>query len=156
MKRYISLYENINFTNWDEYTLEEIKIEYNYEWLTKWPSEYYELDNLFPTLEKFYESVKKAKIINYPLDEIRKIDNTTTFKTLEQLDNFVQSYVYPRPVYELANAFENNKRIPYPIVCKFNNTLRILSGNTRMNICYILQVPLKIKLLDLDKLVKNA
>lgn len=154
MKRYKSIFsENINYTSWVEYDKKNIEIEYKFEWLNKWPSRYKELRNLFPTLESFWNAVNFSKIENISEEQFSRIQNTTHFKTLEDLNDFVQNYKWPRPVYEIADRFKQNLPMPYAIVCRWKGNLIILSGNTRSNVCIILGVPLKVKILDLDAIV---
>ena len=127
---------HIHYNNWRELSSSEIKAEYDYEYPKFVQS--YDI-NPFPNLKAFIYAVKisKVEIISHERD--MKMDyrsHTDNLQDLLQMTSHYRSGV--RDVPRITQGFLQNDKIPYPIVFEINNNERILSGNTRMDIAFIL------------------
>jgi hypothetical protein len=131
--------EKINFTNWIKPSNDDIALEYKIEYEIK-PLKQITGD-AFPTLQSFIDSVNKAKILVVTPEIDKKIQYRSHTKNKKDLLSLIRGYAsYPKyrnekTIESIYDAFKQNKPMKMPIVLIFpNRTMRIMSGNTRMDI----------------------
>lgn len=151
LKQYLT--EQI-FNNWIRYTPESLKWDFeeykkkeDYKWKGRmesingrWP--------IFKSLNHFKKELDKAKIV-----DLKKIDvgYFTDVGSISGLKNMVGSYKRPRNVDRIIQGFEENVKMPMPIVLKSGNQYFPLAGNTRQNTASILEIPVKVLVIDVSK-----
>lgn len=138
--------ENQQYSGWRKPSLSELKQEYDWEYINQ-----FEKHNIkyFNDFEDFVEAVENGKILPVTEDMWYNIENSSHLDSIEELENMVSSYKFPRDVQRIVNGFLDNDSIPVPIIV--NNQYGeqiILGGNTRMNAAFILGVPVKALFID--------
>jgi len=140
------LKEIIAFSNWKMPSLSQLKQEYKIEHEMKgndfWESE-----------EDFLNAVKNGKIVTITPSEDQNIYYRSGTESYEELLNLIKSYrSYPKyrnetTLQSLYDGFKNNSPMDLPIVIKFpDNTKRVFSGNTRMDVAFQLGINPKVLL----------
>ena len=105
---------------------------------------------MFTDIQHFKQSLQAAKIVPINDNIDRQIHNRSMTGSLESLKSLVAGYQMPRDVDRIAKGFENNDRIPLPIVLKGSRGMWIMAGNTRLDTAGILGVPKKALLVDVS------
>jgi hypothetical protein len=130
---------SINFDNWVRPSSEDIALEYKIEYQIK-PLKRMTGD-AFPTLQSFASAVSKAKILKVTDDIDRKISYRSHTKSKEALLSLIRGYAsYPefrneKTIEAIYDGFKENKPMKMPIVLQFpDRTMRIMGGNTRMDV----------------------
>lgn len=126
----------------------DLELEYKYEYLLpsrNWPARCRTIGAAYPlftSVEDFVLRVKGARIVkvNFP----NKIHNLTTCSSLEEVEQMVANYAYPRDVKRIASGFEHGVAMPMPVVIQGTRGSWILSGNTRSNVAYVLGIQLQV------------
>ncbi|NP_835620.1 hypothetical protein Rm378p033 [Rhodothermus phage RM378] len=139
----------MKFNNWVEYTDDVLRLEYYLEYeIRRWR---YQYCDPFPTFEDFKEAVKKAPriIVTPELDKI--IRNRSRTRTFDELLALIKTYRgYPKfrnekTLQAIYDGFKNNKPMKMPIVLELpDGTLRVMSGNTRMDVAFQLGINPKV------------
>ncbi|MFW6046285.1 MAG: hypothetical protein ACOCP4_00580 [Candidatus Woesearchaeota archaeon] len=106
---------------------------------------------IFSNFEEFKFKLKNADIIKITDKWVNKITHLTNIDDLEELKSMVKSYKRPRDIESIISGFENNDKIPYPIILKGNNGYHIMAGNTRINIARIMNITPEALLVDVSK-----
>lgn len=143
-------YDKINYSNWREPTNDELWIEYRFEWMKNWSDVY---GDPFDGFYNFVSFVNESPVIKLTEESDKNILNRSNIETLEKLWGMVQSYQYPRPVFDLAHAIKNNEPLPYPLIMILNDYRVVLGGNTRLDIAFMFGIEPHVKLLDVDSLL---
>lgn len=142
--------EKLNYNNWvkpDKASLtHEYKIEYEIKPLKQMTG------NAFPTLQSFLDAAKKTgKVVSVSDALDRKIAYRSHTKTKAQIISLIKSYAsYPKfrnekTIDSIFDGFKNNDQMSMPIVLKMpDGSLRIMGGNTRMDIAKQLGVTPKV------------
>lgn len=137
--------QNTQFNNWVMPKIDDIKLEYKVE---------YQLKNLkgmtndaFPTEKDFIEAVQSAKKVTVTPSINKKISYRSNTGTQSQLLDLIRSYrSYPqyrneKTIQALYDGFAENKPMKMPMVLKFfNGKMRVLGGNTRMDVAFQLGI----------------
>lgn len=150
--KHIKLFEQFlneaKYNSWvipsDKALAQEYRVEHDLKGLNIWPS-----------LKDFIDAVKNAKVveIDKKLDnEISYRSNTKDFDSLHNLIKGYRSYPKYRNENTLKNLYKrlgNNKPLDYPIVIKRKNgSMRIFSGNTRMDVAFQMGINPKVKMIE--------
>jgi hypothetical protein len=141
------LKEITEFSNWKIPSLSQLKQEFKIEQEMKgnkfWDNE-----------EEFLNAVKNGKIVTITPSEDQNIDYRSGTTSYEELLNLIQGYrSYPEfrneeTLKSIYNGFKENQAIDYPIIIKdIEGNKRILSGNTRMDIAFQLNINPKVLLI---------
>lgn len=133
------------FSNWVRPTNEQIKQEYEWEYIShikdRWP--------LFKNLKDFSNSVKNAKVMTLTKSIDQKVSNRSDTKNLDELKNLVSKYRFPRDVDRIVDGFKTNAKMPMPFLLRLaKDKLYIMSGNTRTDVAFILGITPKVLILD--------
>jgi hypothetical protein len=126
----------------------ELKHEYEYEYLPpkrNWPRRAQTIGAHYPfftDLEHFMAKVRSGTIVSLRPNE--EMANLSRCQTLEELKDLVSTYTTSKDVDGLVKAFEQGKPMAYPIVIRGRRGRFLMSGNTRINIARILDLPVRI------------
>jgi hypothetical protein len=152
----------MNFTNWIWPDNESLGLEWKVEWEMKGLEDYYSGIS-FPNAESFITAIKKYGFTqSFNKSEFSKINYATVLPDKQSIMRMISSYrSYPKyrneqTVDAIFQGFSENKPMKMPIVLKFQNDYRILSGNTRANISLINNIPVKCIVFDLGKLHRDS
>ena len=126
--------KKLSYNNWRMLTTKEIKFEYMVEYPKLKPA----YGDVFPTETDFIRAVKNAKpkTIDPSFDD--RIGYRSQSWSLDSLKDLVSTYQYPRDVDRIVDGYKTNAKMPYPIVIKKGNRYRVMGGNTRMDVAFIL------------------
>jgi hypothetical protein len=141
------LKEITEFSNWKIPSLSQLKQEFKIEQEMKgnkfWDNE-----------EEFLNTVKNGKIVTITPSEDQNIDYRSGTTSYEELLDLIQDYrSYPEfrneeTLKSIYNGFKENQAMDYPIVIEdIEGNKRILSGNTRMDIAFQLNINPKVLLI---------
>jgi hypothetical protein len=141
------LKEAIGFSNWVMPSLSQLKQEFKIEQEMK-GNEFWEDE------EDFLNAVKNGKIVTISSSEDQDIDYRSRTTSYEELLDLIQSYrSYPefrneKTLKAIYDGFKENKAMDYPIVIEDeNDSRRVFSGNTRMDIAFQLGIDPKVLLI---------
>jgi hypothetical protein len=141
------LKEITGFSNWKIPSLYQLKQEFKIEQEMK-GNEFWEDE------EDFLNAVKNGKIVTISSSEDQDIDYRSGTTSYEELLDLIQGYrSYPefrneKTLKAIYDGFKENKAMDYPIVIEDeNDSRRIFSGNTRMDIAFQLGIDPKILLI---------
>lgn len=149
--RVYNLYNNWVFPN--DLTIKADFDEYKKKEKAKWQSRAQSIGArwpLFNDIQHFKQSLQAAKIVPINDNIDRQIHNRSMTHSLDSLKSLVSGYQMPRDVDRIAKGFENNDRIPLPIVLQGSKGMWIMAGNTRLDTAGILGVPKKALLVDVS------
>lgn len=157
MSKFYNYINENTYNNWtfpDDKTLKSDFEEYKKKENNKWKSRSQSMGFKFPIFSNFEEfkfKLKNADIIKITDKWVNKITHLTNIDDLEELKSMVKSYKRPRDIESIISGFENNDKIPYPIILKGNNGYHIMAGNTRINIARIMNITPEALLVDVSK-----
>lgn len=147
MKTLIEIFNISQYDNWVKPDDENLQIEYKYEYLKNIETKHGEL---FKSFFNFKKAVLRSPVVELTSELDKKIDNRSHCRTIENLKQLVGTYVYPRDIDKIIKGFQNNDKIPAPIILKFNDGyMRILGGNSRLNVAEIMGVPMKVIIVNI-------
>jgi len=141
MKKFGSFIVEAKFNNWVRPSEDALKQEYFVE---------YELKNLksltndaWPKEEDFLNAAAEGKVTTITPAMDRKISYRSGTTSFEQLHNLIKGYKsYPqyrneKTLRAIYDGFDKGNKMKMPIVLKFKNgSMRVLGGNTRMDIAF--------------------
>ena len=145
-------------TIWDKQALKQDFSEYKLKEKSKWEKRAQQVGLKFPLFESFEDFKSKigsSKVININ-DYRNKIHNLTSIEDMDSLRELVSEYQYPRDIDRIIQGLESKSRIPMPIILKGDKGMIIMSGNTRQNAAYILEIPTQAVLIDLSSRVLES
>lgn len=141
-----------NFNKWVRPKESDLKHEYKVEYEIK-PLKRM-LNDPWPTVSDFLESARKAKIVEITPSMDRRIAYRSRTDSKESLIGLISSYrSYPefrneKTVQAIYDAFENNTPMTTPIVLEMpDGSMRVMGGNTRMDIAFQMGVNPKVLLI---------
>jgi hypothetical protein len=141
------LKEAMGFSNWVMPSESSLKQEFKIEQEIK-GNEFWEDE------EDFLNAVKNGKIVTISSSEDQDIDYRSGTTSYEELLDLIQGYrSYPefrneKTLKAIYDGFKENKVMDYPIVIEDeNNSRRVFSGNTRMDIAFQLGIEPKVLLI---------
>lgn len=145
--------EQVRFTNWVRPSKDDLALEYRIEYEIK-PLKRMTGD-AFPTLKSFLAAVDNAKELRVTPAIDRNIDYRSRTKTKESLLSLIRGYAsYPEfrneeTIEAIYDGFRNNRPMKMPIVLQMGpNKMRIMGGNTRMDIAQHLGIDPVVLLVD--------
>lgn len=106
---------------------------------------------MFKDFEDFQNKLKTSPVVNHNERFDRDINNRSNCNSIKCLKELVSTYVRPRDVDKIYNGFQRNDKIPYPIVVQGSRGKWILAGNTRLDVAFILGIPAKSILINLEE-----
>lgn len=161
-KKFKNLLEDIKkvkYNNWVKPNTESLTHEYKIEYEIK-PLKQMTGD-VFPTLQSFLRAAASGKVISVTDSIDRKIQYRSRTKSREGIISLIKGYAsYPqyrneKTIDSIYKGFESNDPMSMPIVLQFpDGTMRIMGGNTRMDIAqhlgiipkaFLIQIPSKEK-----------
>ena len=129
-----------NFDNWVVPPLDKLKLEYHIEHQLKG-------HQFFESERDFLKSVKQGVIIDVTPAIDCKINYRSRTNTYDELINLIRSYrSYPKfrnekTVDKIYDGFKNNSKMELPIIIEFpDGSMRIFSGNTRLDVAFQLGI----------------
>lgn len=142
-----------SFNNWTFPTKEELKKEYDVEY------QYHILWEYGPIWSSFDDFVNAAgRGVNYQLshrDDLQ-IDNRSHCNTMTELVSLVSTYrSWPKfrnmnTLMDMINRFRNNEPMKMPIILDHHGNKRIMSGNTKLDIAFMMNVVPQVLVISLD------
>lgn len=145
------------FKNWafpDEKTMKMDFLEYSKKEESKWRNRAMMLKARWPLFEDynhFKSSLKGAKIVTLTSSLLNRVEHATDLHDLDDLRDMVQSYGRPRDIDRIVKGFEQDDKIPYPIILKSGPKYFIMAGNTRQNAARIMGIPVKVMVVDVGE-----
>ncbi len=130
----------------------QIALEYKVEYTFK-PELQRITGNAFPSLETFKKAVNNAEVIEITPSMDRKIQNRSYTKNKKELLSLVKGYAsWPEfrnfnTVDNIYKAFEKGGEMFMPFVIETKNGMRVMAGNTRMDISFQMGVNPKVLLI---------
>jgi hypothetical protein len=107
--------------------------------------------------DSFLKAVKRAKVVTITPEIDQTIDYRSSTSSYDDLLNLIKKYrSYPEfrnenTLKNLYKRFMNNEEMDYPIVVQFpNKSLRVFSGNTRMDVAFQLKINPEVLLVKTD------
>lgn len=147
---------NEAYTNWtfpDSKTMKSDFSEYKKKEKRKWQGRAEMLGMrwpLFKDFNHFKDSLRKAEVVKLTRAMDNRISNRSHSHDIEDLKQLVSGYVRPRDVDRIVDGFQNNDRIPYPIVLRTNRGMWIMAGNTRLDASFIMDITPTVLIVDVD------
>jgi hypothetical protein len=155
MRLHEFILEAESFSNWREPTRQDLGKEYKIEYEIK-PSLKSWLDDAWPTLDDFLNAAAQGQVITVPDELDRTIEYRSRTRTRSQLRDLLSSYrSWPefrndQTLSDLYTAFEQNREMTMPIVVKYQGDLRVMAGNTRMDVAQQLGITPQVLLISVD------
>ena len=140
---------------WRNPTDTEIRNEWDWEYVRHIQGKNPMWD-LWETFDTFKSAVKRARKVEVSPSIDRKIEYRSNTSSIESLRDLVSSYQYPRDVDRIVKGYEKGEPIPYPMVLKNGNHMRVLGGNTRMDIAFILHINPVVLMIEPQKGVRES
>lgn len=147
--------ESKTFENWTQPSKDNLAQEYHVEYEIK-PALRSWLDDAWPTLEDFLSAVDRAQIIEVSDQLDQKIQYRSRTNSREELRSLISGYrSWPefrndQTLDALYTGFKENRAMIMPIVIKYQGQLRIMAGNTRMDVAQQLGITPKVLLVTVD------
>lgn len=107
---------------------------------------------IFETFPDYAHAIQNGKVIEVTdrlWDSIVHLSNNNSISDLKSL---VRSYTKPRDVNRIVSGFNNNGKVPYPVILKGKYGMHIMSGNTRLNAARIMGFVPKALLVDVTSM----
>lgn len=144
----LQLLEKAKFNNWVMPSVKDLELEYNIEYKIKPLKKM--LGDPWPTKEHFLKAASDGEIRTVSKSLNSKISYRSNTASKEQIISLIKGYAsYPQfrneqTIDSIYNGFKNNEPMKTPIVLVLpGGKLRIMSGNTRMDIAFQLGVEVK-------------
>lgn len=133
---------------WIRPTEENLKQEYHVEVVLKG-------NNYFDSEEQFLEAAENGEVVRLTQQLDQQISYRSRTRSKSQLLNLIRGYrSYPefrneQTVENLYNRIGNGETMTMPLVLRFSNgSMRVLAGNTRLDVAFQLGVTPKALVLD--------
>ena len=131
---------------------DDLILEYRYEYSLPqrgWPQRCKTIGAQYPLFtdeSDFIRKVKASPIVSLPANA--RVHNMTDYESIEDIEDLVASYRFPRDVPRIVKGLTKGVTMPAPIIIKGKKGMWILSGNTRQNVALVLNVPRKFIVVD--------
>ena len=145
MKLHEIISQQVDFNNWVMPSVDDLSREYKVEYILKDLPDVINIDP-FPTEKSFIEAVNSSKTEKITRDMDKSISYRSRINNKNDLLSLIKSYrSYPqyrneKTLDEIFNGFNDNKPMVRPIILDINGRKRIFSGNTRMDVAYMLGI----------------
>lgn len=126
---------------WKVPSEQQLRLEYEIEYKMKRLDVVYR--DPFPTAEEFVKAVKASPKFQVDPQTDRRILNRSRCRTMEQLRALVSKYrSWPefrndKTLKAIVDGFQGGKSMDMSIVLNHHGQMRVLSGNTRMDIAFM-------------------
>ena len=152
-----SLNEQVRFNNWVFPKKKDLELEYKVEYEIKPLKQM--TNNAFPDFQHFEKAVSEGKVVEVDKSLDRKIEYRSHTSNKEELLNLIRGYAsYPKfrnedTIQAIYDGFEDNSPMKMPLVLRFprSGKLRIMGGNTRMDIARHLGINPKVIVVDVPE-----
>jgi len=128
----------------------EYKVKESYKWERRAKQNGFRFP-IFKDFEDYKKSLKSGKVISLTSSLFNKLPNSTNYSNMDDLRSLVQSYHRPRDINRIIKGFDNNEKIPYPVILKGSKGYYRLSGNTRTNVAMIKKIPVMVLIVDVSE-----
>lgn len=139
---------NNEFSNWVIPDDNSIELEYDVEYKHHIQ---YDFGDIFPTFNSFKNAVKNGKIISLTESLDRNVENRSRTKDMQQLKSLVSSYrSWPqyrneKTLQAIVDGFKKDKPMKMPFILEYEqNQFYIMSGNTRLDIAFMMNIVPKV------------
>lgn len=134
----------VKFNNWVDLTDEQIKQEYEWEYISHQKRSGF---NPWPTLEEFKKAVTDGDVEALTEAADRNVGNRSRCKDLEDLKDLTSGYRFPRDVDRIVRGYKEGHAMPYPIILEQGTRRWVMSGNTRLDAAFIMGITPKVLVL---------
>tara|TARA_R110000868_G_scaffold9620_6_gene47596 strand:- start:28386 stop:28859 length:474 start_codon:yes stop_codon:yes gene_type:complete len=154
MKLFDLLQENTSFNNWTRFTdasLESDFQEYKQKEQRKWQPRAEVIQvrwPLFKDIQEFRQALISAPIVD--VDSLRSVANMTKNRNIEDIKDMVSSYQLPRDVARIQQGYQENHKLPLPIIIKGQQGMWIMAGNTRQSVARVMGITPRALLVDVS------
>jgi hypothetical protein len=148
------LQENTSFNNWtrfSEASLEADFQEYKQKEQRKWKQRAELIQArwpLFQDIQEFRQALSSAPIVD--VDSLRSVQNITKNRSITDIKDMVSSYAWPRDVARIQQGYQENHKMPLPIIIKGQQGMWIMAGNTRQSVARVLGITPRALLVDVS------
>ena len=143
----------MTFNNWKMPNDDEIRLEHKLEYVNKKLSSL--CNGAFDDVHDFIKAVHNAQVVSLTPSHDNKISYRSHTKSFDQLISLLKTYrswgefrseISLKGLYD---SFGRNKPMAYPMVLKFSSgKMRVLSGNTRLDIAFQLGINPKVLMIQ--------
>ena len=137
---------SLKFVNWVDLTDEQIKQEYEWEYISHQKRSGFDP---WPTLKEFKKAVKGGSVETLSKEKDAKVGNRSRCNDLHELKDLTGGYRFPRDVDRIVKGFKEGHAMPYPIILDGGGRRWVMSGNTRLDAAFILGITPKVLVLKL-------
>jgi hypothetical protein len=154
MKLQDLLQENTSFNNWTRFTdasLEADFQEYKQKEQRKWKQRAELIQArwpLFQDIQEFRQALSSAPVVD--VDSLRSVQNITKNRSIADIKDMVSSYAWPRDVARIQQGYQENHKMPLPIIIKGQQGMWIMAGNTRQSVARVLGITPRALLVDVS------
>lgn len=148
------LQENTSFNNWTRFTdasLEADFQEYKQKEQRKWKQRAELIQArwpLFQDIQEFRQALSSAPIVD--VDSLRSVQNITKNRSIADIKDMVSSYAWPRDVARIQQGYQENHKMPLPIIIKGQQGMWIMAGNTRQSVARVMGITPRALLVDVS------
>jgi hypothetical protein len=148
------LQENTSFNNWTRFTdasLEADFQEYKQKEQRKWKQRAELIQArwpLFQDIQEFRQALSSAPVVD--VDSLRSVQNITKNRSIADIKDMVSSYAWPRDVARIQQGYQENHKMPLPIIIKGQQGMWIMAGNTRQSVARVLGITPRALLVDVS------
>ena len=148
------LQENTSFNNWtrfSEASLEADFQEYKQKEQRKWKQRAELIQArwpLFQDIQEFRQALSSAPVVD--VDSLRSVQNLTKNRSIADIKDMVSSYAWPRDVARIQQGYQENHKMPLPIIIKGQQGMWIMAGNTRQSVARVLGITPRALLVDVS------
>lgn len=146
-KSFTDFEESLNYTTWKLPDDKSLKHEYDVEYEHHFK---YIFGDIFPTFEDWKNAIRKGEVLTVTPEIDKTIANRSHRESIKQIVDLIKGYrSYPEfrnedTVNNIKERMLNNEPLDMPLVYNNSGKLRIVSGDTRMNIAHILGIAPKV------------
>lgn len=148
------LQENTSFNNWTRFTdasLEADFQEYKQKEQRKWKQRAELIQArwpLFQDIQEFRQALSSAPVVD--VDSLRSVQNLTKNRSIADIKDMVSSYAWPRDVARIQQGYQENHKMPLPIIIKGQQGMWIMAGNTRQSVARVMGITPRALLVDVS------
>jgi hypothetical protein len=148
------LQENTSFNNWtrfSEASLEADFQEYKQKEQRKWKQRAELIQArwpLFQDIQEFRQALSSAPVVD--VDSLRSVQNLTKNRSIADIKDMVSSYAWPRDVARIQQGYQENHKMPLPIIIKGQQGMWIMAGNTRQSVARVMGITPRALLVDVS------
>lgn len=144
--------KNIMFSNWVKPSHEAIEKEYNVEYKNHIIHGFGEL---WPSINDFIQALNNAAVVSLSKEDDYNVYNRSYTKNMEGLVDLVCTYrSWPKfrnmdTLQNMIMRFKENRPLTMPIILSENKTLYLMSGNTKLDIAFMMDITPKVLIIKI-------